>query len=414
MSSITLRCFFLVFFYMVSLQAHSKSPQMQNFLVITDVHLNQNLLHTMNWTPRSFLILNDLDKKSFEDLMDSIVEEIKKERIPKPKFVLYLGDMTGHIRIGKQFIWENELAFFNKFTQAFPDIPILYTFGNNDSFVSNYGPFLSADKNTELKTPLDVAVSTGKWHNGFISRGEALCDVRSHQFPCMLSQNQMDGYYAAYIEPKLRFIDLNTVALSKGLFSQIPPDAEAQLNWLEQQLQAAKTNRESVMIAMHIPIGKALYNDQAFLMPAANQRLIELFQRYHSIIMGVLAAHTHMDEMKLLQDKEGNNLVGVYLTPALSTSHGNAPAIRSYAYTFLKDQWQLVDYTTFYFDLDSLNPYLLQKLYNYNEVYCHSKQQIMKNCLSQVSMSSIEKYYTAGNNKTRIHPNYPKNIYIHP
>lgn len=401
----------LLFFCISPTHALPDAPQIQHFLVISDVHLNKDSFQSMNWRPDKSSIFDNTDQKNFDYFMNTIAEQIKTGQIPKPKFLLYLGDMVGHLRFGKQFVWKNQVAVLSKFTQTFPDIPIFYTFGNNDAYSKNYGSFTSYDLSGQIKNPLDAAKFTGKWHNGFISMGAKRCGLQPPQFPCVLTQNQTEGYYSAYIAPKLRLINLNTVMFSRH-HSTLLTTAEAQLAWLEQQLQAAQLQHESVIIAMHIPIGKNVYNDDYFLEPPFNQRLIKLIRRYHASIMGVLAAHTHMDEIKIIMDKASHPLAGIYLIPALSTSHGNAPAIRSYSYALLDDQWQFIDYTTYYFIKDKVGHRSLQKLYSFRDIYCTNSQRRMTDCLFQVNPLLMGKYYTAGNDKVNAPINFPENIFI--
>lgn len=392
-------------------QTLATQAETNHFLVINDAHLHQSSLYTMDLAPSKFNILNDLDEATFDRLMDLIAQKIKTGLIPKPKFVLYLGDIVGHLRIGEQFIWNGELAFFTKFTTVFSDVPILYTFGNNDSYTANYGPFTSTDKNGVQRSPLDAAYATGKWKKGFISTGKQ-CQQASSDTPCVISENQEQGYYAAYLEPGLRLITLNTILLSVWQFMPDFYAIEQQFTWLEQQLQQAKEKHETVLITMHIPPGVSVYDDLPFFHADNSTRLITLLAHYHDIIIGILAGHTHMDEMRLVQTPEGKNLLSIYLSPAISTAHQNAPAIRSYDYEKQASHWQLKDYTTFYVTQDSEHHLKLQKLYQFQEVYCDSPVSNMQQCWDQITLKKMQKYYTSGNQKTHLTIKYPNNLLI--
>ena len=47
-------------------------------------------------------------------------------------------------------------------------------------------------------------------------------------------------------------------------------------------------------------------------------------------IIGMLFGHTHMEELKVLKDTAGNTVGAEISTPALSTGHGNAPAVKTF------------------------------------------------------------------------------------
>ncbi len=398
--------FFTALMIVCASQTFATSTETNHFLVINDAHLNPFSPFTMSLAPKKNNPLNDLDKETFEHLMDLIADQIQTGFIPKPKFVLYLGDIVGHIRFSKQVVWNSEKVFFEKLTQVFADTPILYTFGNNDSYSGHYGPFMSIDKHGKRRSPLDVAYATGKWTNGFISKGKQC--AASSEMPCVISENQDQGYYSAYLEPQLRFIALNTVLLSVW---QLIPDKQAieqQFTWLAQQLQQAKEKHERVLITMHIPPGNNLYDDSIFFHSNNSARLITLLANYHEIILGILAGHTHMDEIKLVQTPEGENILAFYLSPAISTSHQNAPAIRSYDYEKQGSDWQLKDYTTFYVTEDQKHHLKLQKLYQFQKTYCASPALSMQQCWNQISTQKMQQYYTAGNHRTDLSIKYPK------
>ncbi|MDP3560736.1 MAG: metallophosphoesterase [Legionellaceae bacterium] len=374
--------------------SQTTQAQERHFLVVSDAHLARGIPHVMNFKPSRVSVWNDLDKSSLQLLMASIADNIKKGMIPKPNFILYLGDMVGHVRLVNHSVWDTETDFFRTFAELFPGTSLLYTFGNNDSFQKNYGAFSIIDTDGVHKTPLSAAFATGQWRNDFISIGKA-CQQSLTELPCMISQNTRQGYYSAYLEPGLRLISLNSVIFANNVHSE---GANNELEWLKTQLQLGKINKESILLIMHIPPGKGVDDNKFYWKPEINQIFLKLVEAYQDVIIGMLAGHTHMDEIKIIQNSSQQPLAGIYLTPSLSTSHGNAPAIRSYSYEKQGSKWQLIDYTTYFFEKTTEASVHLKKLYTYREEYCTQSEKNMTQCLNRVTASKMQQFYFAGNN----------------
>lgn len=402
-----------VFFLSQALASYAAPvTQEQNFLVISDVHVDSSSKHVMEFNPSTTSKLNDLDKPTFETLIASIGDNIQHGVIAKPKFILYLGDLVGHNRSTADFVLNSETTVFTALIKQFPDTPILYTFGNNDSFQVDYGPFTSTYKiGVPITTPLDVAYSTGDWVGGFLSTGNE-CQKSSTALPCMITENTTDGYYAAYLEQHLRLISLNTVMFSPNRINIQDETLVKQLSWLETQLNDAQAQHDAVLLTMHIPPGNNVYDDSNFWTATENTKFLGLIKRYNTIIIGILAAHTHKDEIKIIQNSSHQNVIGVYLTAALSTSHGNAPSVRTFSYSKLQDQWQLTNYDVFYFIKNKDATVMLKKLYDYRDYYCNSQEKTILQCLSNLSVEKLEKYFTAGNDAYHEKIAYPQDILI--
>lgn len=362
-----------------------------NFLVLSDPHLDYASTNSMEINPSMLSIFNDLDQNTFENIVAEVDHQIKTGVIPQPKFVLVLGDIVGHIRSDSASVLQSESAIFRKLRETFPATPILYTFGNNDSFAVNYGAF--TDTNNPNNNPYAVAMREG-WFDGFLSTG-SWCDQASTMFPCLTSEDKVNGYYSAKIENKFRLISLNSVMFSPRRSGVTAEDTAKQFQWLDSQLAEAKRNGEMALITMHIPPGNNVYNHSSFWNTEDLAKFLTLVKKYHDNIAGIIGAHTHAEEVKII--KEGNNiLAGVYLNPAMSTSHGNAPAVKSFDYDQVQNHWTLTNYQTFGFSLQN-NALTLSPLYSANSYYCSPQTPDLKQCLNGVTIDKMKKYFTAGN-----------------
>jgi sphingomyelin phosphodiesterase acid-like 3 len=82
---------------------------------------------------------------------------------------------------------------------------------------------------------------------------------------------------------------------------------------------------------MHIPPGKNVYDNSSFWLPKEEAIFFKIISRYHDRIIGILVAHTHAEELKIIKDVSNKNINGVYFTAA-STTHGNAPSVKIFLF----------------------------------------------------------------------------------
>ncbi len=388
--------------------------QKNNFLVITDIHLNLASRHTMDITPTKPSIENDLDFLSFNKIITRISKNIKNGNISRPNFILILGDLVGHVRTNTQQVIETEALVFNELKNNFPQIPIFYVFGNNDSLASNYGPFRTNNASEIHKSPYEIAQFKGGWKNGFLSNG-VICQANKANFPCILHMKKEQGYYAAYLAPKLRFIALNSVIFSKNRQQVSEQDSLEQLQWLKAELKAVQSSRESVLLAMHIPPGRNVYDDSLFWLPKEQSIFLKTIAKYQSNILGLLVAHTHAEELKLIQNSSHTILTGVYFTAALSTSHGNSPSVKTFYFDNNRmSPWQLKNFEAFHFYTGDNSQLLFNKLYDYKSYYCDNDENYtsLSECLKNVTAEKMKKYFTAGNKNYSSNMKFPNDIFI--
>jgi sphingomyelin phosphodiesterase acid-like 3 len=396
---------FVLIFCTFTCFASKFEPRDNNFLVVTDIHLNKKSMHVMDFTPTRETIKNDLDYPSFQKLMTKISSNIKvRNNIPQPKFILILGDIQGHSRILNDVV-DNEAAVFTTFKEQFPKTPIFYVFGNNDSLKSNYGPFM--DKNGD--SPYTIAMTKGNWKNGFLSTG--LNCKKTKEYPCISTENRYNGYYSALIESKLRLIALNSILFSVHSNGSGKKDAINQLKWFEEQLIFAKKNQESVLIALHIPPGHNIYNNSAFWRAKDLANFLAIINTYQKNIIGILSSHTHQEEIKVIKNKSRENITGIFATAALSTAYENAPSVKTFNFSKQDKHWFLSNYTTYYFSKNN-SKLELQKLYDFNSYYCNKNNGAMFKCLESLTPEKLKRYLTAGNTKVAGIMKSPNDMFI--
>ncbi len=382
----------LFFFIGVAFDAYCSPLSPSSFLVINDVHLNALSKHRMVFNPNFVSKDDDLDEPTFKKLLTTIRHNMREGKLARPKFVLFLGDSVGHNRYPNS-VRTDETAFFRLFNQYFPQTPLLFVFGNNDSFLDNYGPYRTNGVHGS-QSPGEIALASG-WKNYFLSTGQK-CARNNKIYPCLLNENTQDGYYSVYLQPKFRLITLNTVMYTPRQVGTSRREGQLQMDWLAAQLNDAQRHGDSVLLAMHVLPGRNMLDNSSFWSPDEQPRFLKLVNDYQSTIIGILAAHTHYDEMHIIQNKAGQNQVNAYISPALSTFHGNAPAIRIYDYSDAGNRWQLTDYHTYYFEKNA-GEITLKKLYSFREYYCKNTDDSLLQCGKNVTFEKMKKYLGAGN-----------------
>ncbi len=107
---------------------------------------------------------------------------------------------------------------------------------------------------------------------------------------------------------------LNTNVFSyKAKGENINQTAMQQLDWLHAQLQAAQNKKQTVLIAMHIPIGVDIYASLRFKLftlmefwkPTYLQRFQNELQQFAPRIAGIFAGHLHSDWFQILTFSSG-------------------------------------------------------------------------------------------------------------
>lgn len=280
-------------------------------------------------------------------LLKSTLDDARK-RIPDPDFILYPGDTLAH-KWRQQYdrlaqgSAGNDLAYrafkskatrfiAQQFRQRWPNVPILATTGNNDSFCGDYritplGRFSAIF--AESWMPLSGKESWSSTRDGSCSGS----DHFSIHLPTL---------------PGHRLLVLNNVYWSTrydngcGTITQNP--AWEQLTWLDASLAEAHAAGEKVWLLMHIPVGldsyasiKALEQSDtnsgpvSFYQQSLTSRFARLITQYGPILQVAFAGHTHMDDFRLLRTG-GKTTLLTKIAPAVCPVFGNNPAYQVYQY----------------------------------------------------------------------------------
>ncbi|MGD1063388.1 MAG: metallophosphoesterase [Terracidiphilus sp.] len=210
---------------------------------------------------------------------------------------------------------------------ALPGIPVYAALGNNDSDCGDY----QLDANSAfLKESAQVFAA----------------DLEGAEKAQALRDFAAGGYYSVSLPApveKTRLLVLDDLFMSVryqtcGGKADAAP-AAAQVAWLKQQLNEARDKKERVWVTAHIPPGvdsyatakkwMALCSGGKPKMFLSSEALPEVLAGYGDVIQLAIFAHTHMDEVRLLNPANvdaAHRPVAVKMVASISPIDGNNPS----------------------------------------------------------------------------------------
>lgn len=274
-------------------------------------------------------------------LVVSALHEAKQHQ-PAPLFITVSGDLLAHGFVCKfrklnpsatpadaSAFAAKTIAFLaQQLHSAYPSTPTYFALGNNDSGCGDYqetpdGPFLKSVAVNVAAAAVDPA---GR-------------ESIAKSFP------RLGDYNVALPKP---FHNTRLIVLQDSFESSHfracdgsadPAPAAEQVEWLRKQLTEAREAGQQVWVMGHIPPGVDVYstyhhyvfapgeacNVKQPLMFLTNQKLGDTIAEFGDIVRLAIFAHTHMDEIKLLQGPDGH-AVPVKMVPSISPINGNDPS----------------------------------------------------------------------------------------
>lgn len=348
------------------------------FLVLTDMHVDHSREKTTDGQDTGLALWRTALTKA---------DELEKQQ--HINFILVLGDLPSHSLLLPNRLADLRLTLTGLNAHAQNNhLPLYIVPGNNDSLEGNYHSF--SNQQGENPFSLDPNVQP------IID-----CKHAKKNQACMLdnSQAKLFGYYSAYPlgnEDSLELIVLNTVIFTRYDYvsNDNIPQAEAintELDWLEKTLMDAKAHHKAVILAMHIPPGFDAYSDKPMwtMKEDVFKRFMILLNQYHAQIHLILSAHTHMDEIRRIYDKNNHCFLLDVASPSISPVHHNQPSEKVFE---INDHGDLINTVTY--DLIHNTAYSLSSQFP----RCQAEAKITQ-CLCELSdsewLEKIQPYYYA-------------------
>lgn len=322
-------------------------------VLITDIHFNPftnasiakelDLKEWKDWDTifkKTSYSLSVTGQETNPALLDSVISAIDTHT-HIPDCIIFCGDILAHgfnkryaettgntdSDSNKKFIIKTISYVMNKISSIYPEIPVFFTLGNNDSYAGDYilqdgGAFL-ADSAEPL---FEICIKDNELRSEFIR------EYSDH------------GHYSVDLpgEENIRLISLNTIFMSSHYpNSNSTQPGTAELNWLENVLDQARSQNKKVWLITHIPPGIDVYN---YLHRSAgcgnpplqiqadySKQLLEIIRSYRETIAAMFTGHVHMDDFRLVfpAGTRSGALEAFIISPALSPLFGQNPAFRT-------------------------------------------------------------------------------------
>jgi sphingomyelin phosphodiesterase acid-like 3 len=277
-------------------------------------------------------------------LLQSSLQAMRK-RQPDAKFMVVSGDLIAHAftcRYAAAFpgaasgdyeiFVEKTLSFvIGELRARFPGMPIYTALGNNDTGCGDY----------QLDAGNDFLAQSGKIIAEGLPKPEQEEAIKTFA---------AGGYYSVTMAEPMkdtRLIVVNDLFLSPKYRTCAGGKADstaatAQLSWLKQELQQAQQSHQRVWVVGHIPPGIDSYSTlskfrdvcggQDPVMFLASDKLADLMDDYANVVKLGIFAHTHMDEVRLLEPDGADakpaaeHSVAIKMIPSISPVDGNNPS----------------------------------------------------------------------------------------
>jgi len=211
--------------------------------------------------------------------------------------------------------------------ETFKGVPVYAALGNNDTDCADY----KLDANSKFLASVGKTIAADLPPS---ERDEAEKDFAA------------GGYFSVRLpapirDARLLVLDDLFMARKYSTCSGKPDDAAAaaEISWLKQQLEEARLKKEKVWVMAHIPPGVDPYSTatsgkdicagaepQMFL---SSESLADTMAEFGDVIRLGIFAHTHMDEMRLLEPvkpSQAHGPVAVKMVASISPIDGNNPS----------------------------------------------------------------------------------------
>ncbi|XP_007521368.2 acid sphingomyelinase-like phosphodiesterase 3a [Erinaceus europaeus] len=307
----------------------------------------------------------------------------------KTSFMIWTGDSPPHVPVHELSTDTviNVIANMTNTVQSlFPNLQVFPALGNHDYWPQDQLPIATS------KVYNAVANLWKPWLNE-----EAIGTLRK------------GGFYSQKVHPNmnLRIISLNTnLYYSPNNVTLNKTDPANQFEWLENTLNISQQNKEKVYIIAHVPVGYLPYaNTITAMREYYNEKLINIFRKYSSVIAGQFYGHTHRDSIMVLSDIKGNPISSLFVAPAVTPvksikeKQTNNPGIRLFQYD--PHDYKLLDMLQYYLNLTDANlkenatwkqEYNLTQAYGIEDLQPKSLYELAKQFASWDSKQFI-KYY---------------------
>ncbi|XP_027254243.2 acid sphingomyelinase-like phosphodiesterase 3a [Cricetulus griseus] len=382
----------------VPLAPAGSTPAVGQFWHVTDLHLDPTYHITDDHTKvcASSKGANASNPGPFGDVMcDSPYQLILsafdfiKNSGQEASFMIWTGDSPPHVPV-PELSTGTVIKVITNMTMTiqnlFPSLQVFPALGNHDYWPQDQLP-----------------IATSKVYSAVADLWKPWLDEEA------ISTLRKGGFYSQKVanNPDLRIISLNTnLYYGPNVMTLNKTDPANQFEWLENTLNSSLQNKEKVYIIAHVPVGYLPYaTDTPAVRQYYNEKLVDIFRKYSSVIAGQFYGHTHRDSLMVLSDRQGSPINSAFVAPAVTPVKGvlqketNNPGVRLFQYK--PDDYALLDMLQYYLNLTEANlkgesnwtlEYILTQTYGIADLQPRSLHGLAKQ-FATIDSKQFLKYY---------------------
>lgn len=344
--------------------------------------------------------------------VQAVLQQARRKLTTPPDLILITGDFLSHnfssayfnapglpgalatVEMHNRFVDETIAYLALSVATAFPQVPVIATLGNNDAYCGDYdirgnSQFLANTLQTFRRYFLpslseDFQNTAGCYTTHIPGTQHRLMVLNS--VPFMAKYPEAD-WIAGFKPLSDSCTALRTVE---------PGDI---FDWMTTVTEGAD-HHQRIWVVCHVPPGVACYDGtQNWSHPVAGKDktvpIVNLFQDYflqhQTQLAGVLSAHSHAAEFKLIRDTTGTGkpVSFVLMAPSIGRNHSNNASFR--LMTFERASLRVLDYETHWMDGTASNPVWGQP-FRFTETYR----------VPDVSTTSLAAVYEAMKSSTKL------------
>nr|KAI8754216.1 acid sphingomyelinase-like phosphodiesterase 3b [Biomphalaria glabrata] len=221
---------------------------------------------------------------------------------PDVDFLLWTGDSVAHItdkRLSKDLNLEIVKNITDVLAETFKNIRVYATLGNHDFYPSGQA-------NPNASDPFYANI-TDMWQDWILNQSNAI------------NESRQGGFYAVRLSAKVRLLALNTnLYYTSDKLTPNVTDPVGQFDWMQKQLQEAKSKGEKVIVTGHVPPGLFIPEYADWFWPVFKTKFMDIILNYTDIIVALHFGHDHYNSFKILQSDDGIKAVPQFNAPSVT------------------------------------------------------------------------------------------------
>lgn len=350
--------FYLIVSYLFIIFLASDAKDTGYFWQLADIHCNLNYPNTTCNQP-----YGNYSCDSSPALAEWAIFYTKSlPDIGKPDFVIWSGDNTPHDpNLTKVDLINGVRILSDKIRSVYPvnETYVLPVLGNHDVYPANemeLGPTVSSRTDWCHRLATDPQL-WAPWINIGNETASTTFDLPSANF----SRGCFFSHLVQIKSNRLLLVSLNGLLWytgNKWALNSTDSDPLGQLAWLEETFEWARGTKTKILIVSHFPAGASENSPRIYqhLRSDINDKFVQMMTTNADLLMAGLFAHQHVDSFRVLVNDRNYPVASILIAPSVSPFYLKGlgspnPRIRLYEYD--RKTATILGYSQYYLNLDT-------------------------------------------------------------